>query len=235
MIYEYCLVVNYELNPHPTDYEQYAIQRPLPRKPDVALLEINKQIRDEAAIVLYGKNIWRVSHQSNVLVQPEIWRKVSLFRHVVVSFDFRDLHSSHLLEISLAVLKSRRSMETEADEVSASTIIHAKRRFDLQSPWMAKMRWVGAMHLKSIVLDFSNALCPNGCCRAYMTNDTVRLLHLVWKSGRATIGLRPGSSVETQREDKRVEEDYVVHGEVIGLDNKITKMELAKTWGLILK
>lgn len=31
MIYEYCLVVNYELNPHPTDYEQYEKQRPLPR------------------------------------------------------------------------------------------------------------------------------------------------------------------------------------------------------------
>ncbi len=235
MIYEYCLVVNYELNPHPTDYEQYEMQRPLPRKPDVALLKTNKQIHDEAAIVLYGKNIWRVSHQSNIAVKHQIWRNVSLFRHVVVSFDFRDLHSSQLLEISRAVHKSGRTIETEAEEAFVSAMIHADRRYDLESPWMAKARWVGEMHLKTIVLDFSNAYCPSGCCRAHMTNDTVRLLHRAWKGGRMMIGLPPGTSVGLQGKDMPAGEGCAVHAELIGLDNEVAKMKLANTWGLIMK
>ncbi len=141
MIYEYCLVVRYELKPHPTDYERYEIQRPLPRRPDIALLGTNKQINAEAATVLYGKNLWRVSHQSNIAEQPEIWKKnVSLFRHVIVSFDFRDLHQSQLLELTLAEHRMGRSLERKEDRTIASDILHALRLYDVAIPWMAKVR-----------------------------------------------------------------------------------------------
>jgi hypothetical protein len=185
--------------------------------------------------VLYGKNIWHISHQSNIAIQPQIWRNVSLFRHVVVSFGFDNLHSSQLLEISRAVLKSGRTIETEADEAFVSAMIHADRRYDLQSPWMVKTRWVGEMHLKTIVLDFSNTYCSSGCCRAYMTNDTVRLLHMSWKRGRMMIVLPPGTSVGLHGEDMPAGEGCAVHAELIDLDNEVAKMKLANMWGLILK
>ena len=42
------------------------------RKPNIALLSVTRRIEDEAAQVLYGKNVWRISNQKNDPSWPDL-------------------------------------------------------------------------------------------------------------------------------------------------------------------
>ena len=60
-ILELCLVVEGPINPYPTYYEDPNPFEKANRKPDVALLKVNKKINAEAAETLYGGNLWKLT------------------------------------------------------------------------------------------------------------------------------------------------------------------------------
>ncbi|KAL8846625.1 MAG: hypothetical protein Q9221_008298 [Calogaya cf. arnoldii] len=105
MIYQYCLVVHGEIVPYPTEYEYPRYKMPdghmteqqrnyMHRKPDVALLQVSKQIREETCPILYGCNLWRKSGTYSQLCTFAKFRQVNRhFKHIITSLDSRDLDS----------------------------------------------------------------------------------------------------------------------------------------------
>ena len=97
MIYEHCLVVDYTIMPYEEFYwvrcKGLEYWRP---RPTVALTAVNKSIGAEAAQVLFGKNVWRISSTTRL---PFLQRKpglsvwglyATLFRKVKITFDEMD-------------------------------------------------------------------------------------------------------------------------------------------------
>ena len=181
---EHCLVVSYELNPHPTKYERKEMHRSHSQKPDTALLETNKQVRAEAATVFYGKNVWHVSPQGKVPNPPdpklEIWEKnASLFRHVIVSFDFSDMYYSLFGELfdQANALGGHATVAEHTSLVRRTLSLHEQKLFERACG--GKITWVGRMpHLLSLALKFTHELCDDSDCPgsdycAFQTTDTV--------------------------------------------------------------
>ncbi|KAL8904776.1 MAG: hypothetical protein Q9207_003040 [Kuettlingeria erythrocarpa] len=101
MIYDYCLVVGGRITPYPSKADR-AVQATTPRNetPAVALLQVSRQIREEARPSLYGKNVWCLSGQSSPLLPYQLWiDNRHLFRHLFVRFDHRDVSEESRSEI----------------------------------------------------------------------------------------------------------------------------------------
>lgn len=157
MIYEYCLVQG-EIIPYPMDYEKQELQRPLPRKPDISLLRVNSVIGAEARVVLYEKNVWRLSYNYE---GKALWTSAKdLIRKLNVSFDVRDLDSTDQLEISLCV-------RNHVGDDTLSDTCHlwlSERLLDEIWFWKVSMMLKVTM-LTDLKLDVRNCFCPHGCCR----------------------------------------------------------------------
>ncbi|MCJ1453237.1 hypothetical protein MMC28_003583 [Mycoblastus sanguinarius] len=179
MIYEYCLVFSKEIIPYTTYYESEEGLQTFPNSDDklcMALLEVNTLIRVEAREVFYGKNFWRLSYQLlsfDPIQQREVWMSeksyniwkanMALFRHINVSFDFRDCHpNAHVENTNYmhSILKSSLTHDERAKR------IHDERRRKLACCWVEKMAgFLRKMNLKSLRIGMENCYCPCGCCR----------------------------------------------------------------------
>lgn len=100
MIYRYCIVANGTIDPY-RNQRQHKIVALCSQKPDLALLKVNKQVRNEAKAVLFGGNTWRLFYESDSITACNPWNKGKLatkfwntniksFRHIVTGFDFLD-------------------------------------------------------------------------------------------------------------------------------------------------
>lgn len=64
-ILRYCLVMEGDINPHPADYEKssdQAVDHKIKDKPAAALLMVNKTLNEEANVILYSENTWRMGN-----------------------------------------------------------------------------------------------------------------------------------------------------------------------------
>ncbi|KAL8671030.1 MAG: hypothetical protein Q9168_004462 [Polycauliona sp. 1 TL-2023] len=178
MIYEYCLVVNGEIVPYPAEYE-YPRFKPkhvtaqqlnyMNRKPDVALLQVNKQVREETCPVLYGRNVWRMSGTWDSESTFDQFTAVKRhFNHMVTSLDSRDLGHAYFdvgiqseiwkrKTLCISSIKDRRKAE------------HSSRTMDLDETWYTRMDFLHGDRsgLKILTVDISNSWCPFGCCRMF--------------------------------------------------------------------
>ena len=147
-------------------------------KPCTAPLRVNRNIGDEAARVLYGKNAWRISYKEDDNFWPEItyhpettWRSrdiIAYVRHVVLSFDSRDVDHESIAAISRARFSQLPEPESDTFEgENDAEYIHQHREVQLEIAWIWKREILNSMRIKSIVLDFSNCFCPSGCCRMF--------------------------------------------------------------------
>ncbi len=160
MIYDYCLLVQGEIIPYPTYYEKEEIGRPLPQKPDIALLQVNKQIRAEAADMLYGQHVWRLSYNST---EDSMWNSSTEFiRKVVVNFDAQDLVSSALITMTRLENGQEGAPLTKFGDVchNAGCVELVEKIWSWKIGMIAKMT-----KLTDLTLDFTNCSCPHGCCR----------------------------------------------------------------------
>ena len=141
------------------------------QKPCVALLGVNSTVREEAATVLFGKNVWRLSSMS--YVQDDrylLWKTyASYFRHIVARFDGRDIDETKLLDIRMRVI----AREVEAFEngdysdhfdLTGSVEIHQEEVNLLKDDFMSRWDILQQMRLKSLSLDFSLMYCSHECC-----------------------------------------------------------------------
>ncbi|KAL8658216.1 MAG: hypothetical protein Q9202_007613 [Teloschistes flavicans] len=93
MIYDYALMVPGQINPYPTIAERKEhIIGPQCERPSVALLQVSKQVREEAQNSLYGKNVWVISCQTTPSLPRAMYdNNARLFRHVTMTLHPRDV------------------------------------------------------------------------------------------------------------------------------------------------
>ena len=140
-------------------------------KPCVALLGVNSTIREEAAIVLFGKNVWRLSPMS--YVQDDrylLWKTfASYFQHIVLRFDNRDMDDTKYLDIKMRetarqVERSEDAEDSDGFDLTGSVKIHEEELELLKDSLTARWHIVQQMKLKSLSLDFSRLYCSSHCC-----------------------------------------------------------------------
>ncbi|CAL8574155.1 hypothetical protein XPA_000125 [Xanthoria parietina] len=184
MIYEICLVVNGEIVPYPAEYE-YPRYKPehlteqrrnyMDRKPDVALLQVNKEIREETCPILYGRNLWRMSGGTlshwdcRVRTFARFDRVLRHFKHVISSSDSRDLDHGYF--DARRQLRHHKFMSPDEIESTEERMVplHELRNYDLLQCWSVKMRlpYSTDIDLETVTIDISNSWCAFGCCRLF--------------------------------------------------------------------
>ncbi|KAI4182139.1 MAG: hypothetical protein LQ346_006643 [Caloplaca aetnensis] len=135
LIYDHSLIVSQEIIAYPSRAEEEEVEEQgtsatSSHFPNLALLLTNRQIWQEARPCLYGKNIWRLSYQTQHshpqdgwdLALPPLWtNNAPLFRHISMRFDHRDLVQVYRSAIASMVLKRDRERQATAEESSSST------------------------------------------------------------------------------------------------------------------
>ena len=146
--------------------------------PTVALLQVCKTIETEAAAVLYGQNVWRVTSKVRSRVdspleedlENSVWvRRANMFRNVILVFDQQDVDREELYDE--ATWFHRVHSEFEADgrspcPISRREFMHSQGVVIMETSWGRKFVLAEEMtHLASIIFDFSRLFCSLGCCR----------------------------------------------------------------------
>lgn len=194
MIYEECLVVIDEINPHPLYHEIPRVMHPdasrsmlakAMQKPVVAILRVNKQIGTEATKVLYGKNVVRLTTDS----YPRGWLRYeytedhdpyeSVFNGP--SLPVRWIPKAELVRHFVASLDF---CDVHPQEIGRITEVWWFQAVSMSKPDRA--RWIHNIRLKhlgnmfetrlrmlqylpqrpSIEINLNQCYCLNGCCRA---------------------------------------------------------------------
>ena len=176
MIYEYCLVVSETIEPYkeycPLSASDLAHRRTMPT---AALLAVNRTIESEAAGILYGKNVWRITSKSEFLSGSNdgtLWiRRAPLFRNVALDFDRRGLDGPEWYE----VVRSYENEEIPPDELIR--ILHNTAKDVMEEEWQSRLDLILEMlNLVSIVLNVDRLYCPTGCCRRVMLESVLGLI-----------------------------------------------------------
>lgn len=192
-------------------------------KPCVALLGVNATIRDEAASILFGKDVWRLSSRSYAQDADEKYRLwetyAKYFRYVVTRFDARDIDEAHLLDISIGEM-DRVEEDLDHFDQTGTPNVHEEQLGLLRDGFIWKRSILLRMNLKSLSLDFFNLLCPSWCCRREALQSCLVFL--------GPIG--PWYRSERER-DRDSETELRTDVKVFGLKNVEEVGLLRETWG----
>lgn len=258
MIYERCLIYDGEIIPFPRDYERIELDRqPRPRKghgsrqknglgplvgypnvkrnarqienkPCVALLGVNSTIRKEAAVILFGKNAWRLSLVSYVQKDRcRLWQTYAdYFRHIVTRFDACYVDETERLDIEMGGM-TRDEQDAEDSEDSdhfdpAGSLDTHNQDMDLLSDdFITKRGILQQINLKSLSIDFSRLFCRHGCCRRKALESCLECL--------GSTG--PWYMWERER-DRDAETKAETSVKVLGLKDEKERTLFCDAWGL---
>ena len=202
IIYNYALLVDYEIIPYPSPYR---VQKPSlkfsrlqrrflkygyfthgpssPKLPSLNLLAVNKQIFEETAPILYGKNTWRMPvvaggklfrwRDHNVFI-----RHAELFRHISVKFDWRGMtdlvyhgylyhkgvSNSEWCEYEYPWHRGRVFHSDLWETVQNCSVLH--KIYGDMSQLLP--------HVTSLVVDVDQLYCARGCCRGKVLGRWLR-------------------------------------------------------------
>jgi hypothetical protein len=184
-ILELCLVVEGPINPYPAQYESKDPFAETNRQPDVALLEVDKVMNQEATEILYSKNTWRlnlhyVGDASDTpmmfsLTNGRIWAVHQKYiRHIFTSFDMRDFTSDTALDFARSAHRIRLDGMTQQERREE---IHTNMTEELLSDYAWKYKLILNLPTLSVIFDLKNLYCPMGCCRADLLG---RLCHNIF-------------------------------------------------------
>lgn len=187
-----------EIIPFPYEYERkeaknaylgYSRTKSNGREADktlcVALLTVNRMIHQEAAAMLCGRNIWRLSKVpgSYLTASDAFWNRYRpLFRHAVLNLDVRDADQTDVLKSTREAMREIQDRSVHVldstGEVnqSAKTLIHEKRMSALATAFFYKVSNVRQMELHTLTVNFENLMCPGGCCRRYAFDRVCSML-----------------------------------------------------------
>ena len=251
-IYGYCLIHDGEIIPYPTVDEVKQIEesggtpakRCIIRKfieykdrehrscaetkyatdwPSIALLGVSKGIREEAAILLFGMNVWRLSFRQrrrNGEEQGFWWAHFKHFRHITTHMSSND--GGKLVDI----IKNQRDEGKRAgwSHRKIMKLIHNESSKDLGRTFWWKHELISGMipTLKSFVVDIEDLYCPRGCCRDFLLHEVCLPLsqHAPYYSLKLDTSLTP------------VENDCLwLNGESVGHCKEISAGESEKVEG----
>jgi len=177
MIYGLCLCVDGILIPYPESLDTEEERTAKGHKPVVALLTLNKQIRDEALPILFGKNTWSIPAKEVDLAEDDA---SSLDNEKVDTLWYR--YGSHIQKVDLKYARTQHPPESFKDimyyahelspgdtledrSVRADTI-HDHVRIDLKSGWVVIADALECCpNIESLHIDTEDLYCPFGCCR----------------------------------------------------------------------
>ena len=191
-------------------------------RPCVTLLGVNSTIRDEAASILFGKNVWRLSSRSHMQEDKAgLWETYAkYFRYVVTRFDVSDVDETKLLNLSMKEMDSLEEDFRQCDQ-TGTAIVHHKELSLLKDGFIAKRNILHQMNLKSLSFDFLNTFYPVGCCRREALQSCLVFL---------------GSKGPWYRLDRERDDDLEINQKtdvnVFGLKNDEEKKLFWETWGL---
>ena len=172
-IYKLCLITDKFIYPYVTYYEEMDGIEPYNKQADklaVSLLIVSKQIRDEAAPILFGGNTFHLCLvnpcKSQISVPERLWSvHEKHFRHIELAFDARDIHPDIILpaydeveDFMSQPITLRYSRITEFHE-------HLLRRLQILWEWKLDIIW-NFVHLGKATFrfDISNCYCTQKCC-----------------------------------------------------------------------
>lgn len=184
MIYKLCLVVHGEIVPYKENYDRDTAQDYTEDKPMIALLAVDKVIRQEAASIFYGKNVWRITSKADDLAKASytlisialsgghepktIWivharrfRRVIIYAH---RLDVNDLD----FDVLSSIARSTAAMDLHQRMARAH-----KRNFNrMLGSWSTKFSLILDMpKLISVTFNVDKLYCLNGCCRVRILRE----------------------------------------------------------------
>lgn len=177
-IYEHCLVVRDPIAPYAENHwlspADLAFRKQMPT---VALLAVNKTIEFEAAAILYGKNVWRITAKPAFIPyqnDDSLWfRRAQLFKSIVIVFDRNDFESTEWFETV------RRREHQNADRPSKTDVfnMHNAAENILWQTWQSKLGFMWAVSdFASAVFDVNRLNCPTYYYRRRMLRLLLEIL-----------------------------------------------------------
>lgn len=134
-------------------------------KPCISLLGVNSMIREEAARILFGKNIWRLS--SRIYTKDDRYRLwetfAKYFRHIITTFDTRDTDETRVLDLLMGGCDRDEEDSEDSDhfDQAGSAALRANQLSCLRDGFVMKRKVLQHMNLKTLSFDFSQLF--NGC------------------------------------------------------------------------
>ncbi len=181
-ILQLCLLVEGTINPYPALHEDKDQFARCNRKPDVALIKVNKILNLEATEIIYSKNTWQLSSPRPLEHPPFekdlIWNlRRGRILHLNILMDVND-------DLTDTVLRAAR----EADEGSLdgdqrATFVHDRCLRFAKMTWCWKLVMMAYIAPLTLEIDMKNMYCPTGCCRNMFT----RILGIMTR-GAAELG-----------------------------------------------
>ena len=252
IIYNYCLLVDYEIVPHLSLYcaqlhlskfsrlgrrflkDRYSMQPPSsPTLPSLNLLAVNKQLFEETAPILYGKNTWTMP----VVTGDNLFRRgdhnvfvrhAKLFRHISVKFDWHEMtdmiFDAYLHRNSL---NDSQWYPHHRDRILTLNHWQTRHTCGVLHKLYEEMELV-LPHLTSLVIKVDDLYCSLGCCRAQVLGQWLKNGFI------ASLGKNISTSSLSRIEFtglKDAEEKEMVYGDW-GFEESgvVSKERLSKRW-----
>ena len=193
-------------------------------KPCVALLGVNSMIREEAARILFGQNVWRLSSRTYTKDDRyRLWETfATYFRHIVTTFDTRDTDETRVLDLLMEGWDRDEEGSGDSDhfDQAGSAAFRANQLSCLRDGFVTKRKVLQHMNLKTLSFDFSQLF--NGCSfRHEALECCLECLESISPWNKLDHGPEGDSKNELETDIK-----------VLGLKNEKEKELFWETWGL---
>ena len=163
-ILELCLLVEGAINPYPAHHEDQNQFPKRSRKPDIALLKVNKVLNLEATDIFYKMNTWQLSSPRPLDYPPSeediIWKFHSgRISHLHIVMNMHD----HPPDTVLTAVK--KADENSLTDDYRRTFIHERCFRAALETWNWKMAVMSDIVPSTLEIDMEDMYCPLGCCR----------------------------------------------------------------------
>ena len=163
-ILELCLVVEGTINPYPALHEGRDQFAKCNRKPDVALLKVNKVLNLEATRTIYSMNTWQLS-SPRPLVRPQFAIDLIWLLHCGRIFHLRMVMDIYDIPPNTILNAAREADERSLEGDQRMTFVHDRCLRDTEQTIRWKMVMVTSIQPLKLEIDIKNMYCPTGCCR----------------------------------------------------------------------
>lgn len=259
MIYGYCLIYDGDIIPYPSIDEREEIEesgekaakRCLVRYdydsimevrscggiryaadwPSIALLGVSKGIQEEAANILFGENVWRLSYvyqwgEGN----GALWKSYARhFRHITTYMSMND--AGNMIKVIKKTRAKGKELGWSTNDVKHYIHTIGSERLTQCFEWTHQI--LIRMNLKSLVFNVKNLFCPHGCCRKRLLRSLCEEMGQEgpWYRLKVSVYVKLKFPI-TDLICLDVEARCKIDVKVVGLENELEKEIFMDHWGL---
>ncbi|KAK0508088.1 hypothetical protein JMJ35_009172 [Cladonia borealis] len=174
-ILELCLLVEGTINPYPALHEDKDQFAKCNRKPDLALLKVNKVLNFVATRIFYKRNTWQLGSPRPLELPPFQNQKDLMWEfhrdrilRLRIRMDMYDLPPNTVLEAA------RKANERSLGGQQRTTFVHDDSLKDTRATIFWKMVMIYYIKPLTVEVDMKDMFCPVGCCRNDLIQDSGR-------------------------------------------------------------